>query len=174
MEDQIDLQIAGDGGHQSRCPQTLLKVLQILLDIRMALSAGDYPLPEGLQHAIDRMGLALQFFRCSDRKLSVFNGGQEGDVALIDSVLAQAGARGKGLQSLPCVGFEKMTLGRSSLIFDCGRSYSGHAGPLACEMSHGKERLFVNCGAHPCDPAWQDALRATAAHNTIELDQERF
>ena len=37
-------------------------------------------------------------------------------------------------------------------------------------MAYGKERIFVSCGTHPSSADWQDALRATAAHNTVTLD----
>ncbi len=176
IEEEIERQILGDGCHASRNPDVLLKVLQILLDVRGALRTADYPLPESVQHAIDKMGPALRFFRYNDKGFGLFNGAQHGDETLMDSVLAQAGVRGKVMNSLPCGGYERVTLGRTSLMFDCGmpaqRPYDGraHAAPLAFEMSHGRERVFVNCGAHPYDAAWIDALRATAAHNTLGID----
>lgn len=46
LYNEIDAQIAGDGSHKSRSPANLLKALQLLIDIRMALSAGGYPTPE--------------------------------------------------------------------------------------------------------------------------------
>lgn len=176
LEIEIDRQIAGDGAHRSRSPAQLLTVLQILLDIRTALRAGDHPLPEKIQHAIDRMGPALRFFRYNDKHLALFNGGQEGQAEVIDSVLRQAGVRGKVLNGLPCSGFEKLTLGRTGLMMDCGPApewpydAGAHAGPLSFEMSYGRERLFVNCGSHPVDPGWQDALRSTPAHTGLSMD----
>ncbi len=176
LDIEIDRQIAGDGAHRSRSPATLLKALQILLDIRMALRAADTSLPEKVQHAIDRMGPALRFFRYSDKHLALFNGGQEGDGEIVDSVLRQAGVRGKTLSSLPCTGFERLTLGRTSLMVDCGQvpdwpyDKGAHAAPLSFEMSYGRERLFVNCGSHPVDPAWHEALRNTPAHTALSLD----
>ena len=44
------------------------------------------------------------------------------------------------------------------------------AAPLAFEMTYGKERMIVNCGAHPFSPEWQEALRGTAAHTTLDID----
>jgi uncharacterized heparinase superfamily protein len=38
------------------------------------------------------------------------------------------------------------------------------------ELSVGRERLIVNCGAFPTGPAeWRDATRATAAHSTLVI-----
>lgn len=176
IKDEIDAQILGDGCHISRNPYELLRVLQVLLDIRGALRSGGRSIPDHIQHAIDRMGQALRFFRYSDKGLAVFNGTQEGDVTRIDAVLAQAGARGKSPNSLPCGGYERVILGRTHLMFDCGRppkspyNHDVHASPLAFEMCYGRERLFVNCGTHLHDDMWRDALRATAAHNALCID----
>ncbi|MEM7650648.1 MAG: heparinase II/III family protein [Pseudomonadota bacterium] len=173
---EIERQIAGDGMHRSRSPAQLFEVLKILLDVRMALRSAAYPLPETIQHVIDKMGPALRFFRYNDKHLGLFNGAQEGDSEALDSVLRQAGVRGKILSGLPCTGFERITLGRTSLVMDCGSSpdwpydASAHAGPLSFEMCYGRERLFVNCGSHPLDLDWQDALRASPAHTALSMD----
>ena len=176
MDIEIDKQIAGDGAHRSRSPAQLFEVLRILLDVRMVLQSAAYPLPEKIQHAIDRMGPALRFFRYNDKYLALFNGAQEGDVDGLDSMLQQAGVRGKTQNSLPCTGFERMTLGRSAIVMDCGnapeRPYDAraHAAPLSFEMCYGRERLFVNCGSHPVDESWHEALRATPAHTALSMD----
>lgn len=176
VEGEIDRQILTDGMHRSRSPAQLLAALQALLDIRMALSAGGHVLPESIQHAIDKMGPALRFFKYNDKGLGCFHGTQECAGDYLDMILTQAGVRGKVLQSLPVSGFERVTQGRTSLMFDCGaqemRAFDvcTHAAPLAFEMSYGRERVFVNCGSHPAHAGWQDALRATAAHNTLTLN----
>lgn len=174
--DETKGQILNDGGHATRSPQNLLRALQIYLDVRNALMAGAYPLPDKIQHAIDRMGPALRFFVYGDKYLGVFNSGRKGDADLIDSVLAQAAVRGKAVSSLPDMGFERITQGRTLLMVDTGRSPSFphdrnvHAAPLSFEMAYGKERIFVSCGAHPSSEDWCDMLRATAAHNTLCIE----
>lgn len=173
---ELDKQILSDGSHVSRAPDQLLTALQILLDVRSALASGDYPLPEKIQHAIDRMGPAVKFFRFNDKRFAMFNGAQEGDESFIDCVLAQAGMRGKALHSLPSAGFERVSQSRTHIIFDCGKSPAwpyderAHAAPLAFEMSYGKDRVIVSCGSHPVSYDWQEALRATAAHTTLGID----
>jgi uncharacterized heparinase superfamily protein len=129
-----------------------------------------------VQHAIDSLGAALRFFRYGDNGLATMHGTQEGPRELLEAVLAQAHVRGKGLNTLPCAGFEKITEGRTLVLFDCGRAPPrpldkiAHAAPLAFEMAYGKERIFVSCGSHPSNADWRDALRATSAHNTVTLD----
>ena len=103
-------------------------------------------------------------------------GRKKGDEDRIDSVLQQAGVRGKLLNGLPCTGFERIALGRSSILMDCAvvptwpYDAGAHAAPLSFEMCYGRERLFVNCGSHPVDPVWRDALRSTGAHSALGMD----
>jgi len=173
---ELEKQILADGAHISRSPMQLMRVLQILLDIKAALSAGAYPLPAQVQHAIDRAGPALRFFRYSDKMLATMHGAHKGCAVLMDSILAQASVRGKMMQSLPYGGFERVSVGRSLLMVDCGGAPDfphdrvHHAAPLSFEFCYGKERIFVSCGTHLMDQDWVEALRATAAHNCVVLD----
>ena len=63
------------------------------------------------------------------------------------------------------------------VLLDCGTPPKGaysndaHAGCLAFEFSSGSQRVVVNCGAASDKKGeWEDAMRATAAHSTITLD----
>ncbi|MDP9196822.1 MAG: heparinase II/III family protein [Pseudomonadota bacterium] len=164
-----------DGGHVDRCPSTLLQVLRCLVDIRSALRAGRVQVPEILQHSIDRMAPALRFFRHGDGGLALFNGGQEENSLLVEMLLTQADARGKPLKSAPHVGFERLLSGRTLVLIDTGRPQTGpdsmaYAGTLSFEMSVGRERMIVNCGAHPDRTgSWRRALASTAAHSTVTV-----
>lgn len=176
IKKQIDIQILGDGSHISRNPKTLMQSLCILLDVRQALAAAGYPLPDKIQHAIDRAGPALRFFIYGDKHMAVFNGSNETDENIIDSVLAQAGVRGKIMTSLPSCGYERVSQGRTLLLFDNGKSAAWphdkdmHASPLSFEMAYGKDRIFVSCGTHSSCDEWNGSLRSTAAHNTLCVD----
>ena len=52
------------------------------------------------------------------------------------------------------MGFQRLQAGRSLVLVDCGAppppglDGDAHAGTLSFEMSHGRERLIVNCGAY--------------------------
>ncbi|NCT40215.1 MAG: heparinase [Alphaproteobacteria bacterium] len=173
---EINAQILSDGAHVSRNPERLLLSLQILLDVRGALASAGKRLPEFIQHAIDRIGPAVRFYRYNDRGFGLFHGGQRCATAFIDSILAQTGVRGKALESLPCAGFERVALGRALFVFDCGKVPNApyhdcvNASPLAFEMNYAKHRIFVNCGSHPNDADWRSALSGIAAHNCLSLD----
>ncbi len=173
---EANSQILPDGGHASRSPAILLDALEIMVDLRIALQAGGYPAPEFLGDVIDNMSGALRLLRYNDRKLALFNGGQEGDNAAINLILAQAGAHKKPPKSLKDSGYERLELGRSMLVMDVGKiadaSYDehAHASALGFEFCYGKNRLFVSCGSHPVSEEWRDAMRFTGAHNSVCLD----
>ena len=64
----------------------------------------------------------------------------------------------------------------SVVIVDCGAppppgvDRYAHAGTLSMELSVGRDRMIVNCGAFPAgNPEWRDATRATAAHSTLVI-----
>lgn len=173
--DDLPRQILSDGSHISRSPQNLVTTLQILLDLRCALHRAQLPVPEVIQHGIDRAAQGVRFFRYADKKLGLFHGTQEGDAQQIDSLLSQAGGS-KALKSLPEAGFERVVQGRSMLMMDVGKIPTWphdrdiHGAPLAFEFAYGRERIFVNCGTHPADMNWRSALRGIGAHNTLTLD----
>ncbi len=177
LNSELSAQILPDGGHCERNPLALLDVLRHLIDIRAVLRAGAQEVPEKLQHAIDRMTPALRFFRYHDGGLGLFNGGREGPPQLIELTLQQADARGKPLRSMKHMGFERLSLGKTLIMMDCGMpttaaaQKSSHAGILSFEMSVGRDRFIVNCGSHPSGHhVWQEALASTAAHSTLTLN----
>jgi uncharacterized heparinase superfamily protein len=172
---EIPVQFLSDGGHVSRSPQQLAEATRILLDLRYALGRAGLPVPEAVQHAVDRAGQGLKFFRYADKKLGLFHGGQEGDTAMLDSVLSQIAGPSRPLRSLPESGFERVSLGRSLLMFDVSSvpdaPYDGfaHSAPLSFEFACGRDRIFTNCGSHAVHPEWQQVLRHTAAHTAVTL-----
>lgn len=176
IERQIDLQILKDGAHVSRNPQELVSFAALLLDVRGALKYAAHDVPEFLQSAIERVGIAIRFFRYNDDGLALFNGAQEGDHERINAILAQCGPRIKPPETLKQAGYERVQRGRSLLMFDGGSSsaspydYKHHGAPFAFEFSHGKHRIFVNCGTHPTHDDLRESLRGTAAHSAVMLD----
>ena len=174
LPQELARQVLADGSHAERGPATLLAALQELIDIRALLQATRAAAPAALGIAIERMAAALRSLRHGDGGLALFNGAKEGDLALIELALNQAGRGGRPPTSLPDGGFERLQAGRSVLIVDCGAPAApkldrlAHAGTLAFELSVGRERMIVNLGAMPlAGEPWRDALRATAAHSTL-------
>lgn len=177
LERELQQQILADGGHISRSPETLLKILCEQLMLRDAIRARNLNVPNFLQQQIDRMAPAIEFFRHGDGHLSFFNGSGEGDKAAIDTAVATDSIVTSPLSHLPYSGYQRLQAGKTLLILDAGPpppgpfSTEAHAGCLAFEMSIGKNRMICNCGNIAIQgPEWQDALRATPAQSTLVVN----
>lgn len=184
---ELERQFHPDGGHVERSPGQLLLAVQDLIEIRNLLHGAEVNAPPVLATALERAGQALRLFRHGDGALALFNGTREEGAGLVDLVLTQGQARGRAPMLLEESGFHRLQAGRTLVIADAGAPPPGrardaasglprgadraaHAGTLSFEMSVGRDRLIVNCGAAPAaEPAWRDALRATAAHSTLVL-----
>jgi uncharacterized heparinase superfamily protein len=171
---EMPAQIFADGGHRSRSPSTQLRVLQDLIDIRTVLRAGQSETPGAVQDAIGRMAPMLRLFRHGDRRLALFNDSLEEDGVLIDLVLTRSETRGRAPTHAPDSGFERLQAADSLVVVDTGRppppgfDEHAHAGALSFEMSHGRERIIVNCGAYRgAKPNWWRVARASAAHSVL-------
>jgi len=171
---EVEAQILPDGGHVERSGRAQLNAVRYLVEARDALRAGGIEVPGTLQSAIDRAAPLLRFFRHGDMRFALFNGTNEDEAWRIEQALARAESRGRPPAAAPHLGFQRLQAGRTLVIIDAGApapaSIDGdaHAGTLSFEMSHGKERLIVNCGAYDGPNAeWQTTARATAAHSTL-------
>lgn len=175
LEAELERQIGPDGGHCERAPSLQLHVLRELVELRQTLVEAKREPPLGLQVAIDRMAPMLRTFRHGDGGLALFNDGVEESDWMVDLVLAQADARGRAHASAPHTGFQSLRAGRTYAIVDAGPPSAigrrAHAGTLSFEMSVGKDRMIVNCGSyHGPDAPWRRAIRATAAHSTLGVE----
>jgi uncharacterized heparinase superfamily protein len=183
---ELDRQFRPDGSHVERSPGQHLLALQDLVELRNLLHGADVEPPAEFAGVLDRAAPALRLMRHGDGGLAAFNGTREEGASLLDLVLTQAQARGRAPTALPDGGFHRLQAGRTLVIADCGTppehraaDPSGlgrgadrfhHAGTLSFEMSVGRDRLIVNCGAAPAaESGWRDALRCTAAHSTLVL-----
>jgi uncharacterized heparinase superfamily protein len=171
---ELPAQIFADGGHRSRSPSVQLEVLRDLIDARAVLRAARTETPGALQDAIERMAPMLRLFRHGDRRLALFNDALEEDGVMIDLALTRSEAKGRAPAHAPDTGFERLQADKTLILVDTGRSpppgFDGHAhaGALSFEMSHGRERIIVNCGAYrgPQPQPWRVA-RASAAHSVL-------
>lgn len=176
LPQELNRQVLADGCHVERSPAQVLAALQDLTEIRALLQAAQVAPPAVLGGAIERLAPALRGLRHADGGLALFNGTKEENAALVELVLAQAVRGGRANTSLPEGGFQRLQAGRSVLIVDCGAPAPpkvdryAHAGTLSFELSIGRDRLIVNCGAVPAAGAeWHEATRSTAAHSTLVI-----
>ncbi len=181
LEEELARQLLPDGGHISRSPETLAHVYRHLVMVMDALQAIDHDLPQPIRSAHDRMAPMLRFFRHGDGALALFNGGRESDARMVAALLARDEVRGQPFAHAPHSGYQRMAAARTLAIMDCGTPPEGihangaHAGALSFEFSHGPHRVVVNCGAAGSrNPRWDTALRATAAHSTVTLNDTSY
>ncbi|QXX75760.1 hypothetical protein MHY1_02591 [Methylovirgula sp. HY1] len=174
LAQELELQILPDGGHISRNPDALIRLLLDLLPLRQVYAAQAVPPPPQLLNAIDRILPMLRLLRHGDGTLALFNGMGVTAPDLLATVLAYDDARALPLTNAPYTGYQRLEAGASILIIDTGRpppadfSTLAHAGSLSFEWSVGPQKLIVNCGAPgPLHTAARTPARATAAHSTI-------
>ena len=177
LETVLAKQILPDGGHIERNPTTHIQVIRDLIDVRNALTTAKHDVPEIIPRAIGMMAPLVNFYRHGDGRLALFNGGYESSPLIIDMILNHI-PNGRMIKSAPHTAYERLTSGRSTILFDAGsippkgfdKNY--HASPLAFELSIRKERLIVNCGHAgklSGDKTLGWALRTSAAHSTVTV-----
>ncbi|WP_119460601.1 heparinase II/III domain-containing protein [Rhodospirillaceae bacterium SYSU D60014] len=173
LERELPRQILADGGHIERSPSLHLAVLRHLVDLRAAFSTAGRPQPAGLPIAIEGMAAMLRLFQHGDGGLPLFNDSNEEEGWQVEMALSRANAKPAEMMQAPQSGFQRLAANRAVLLVDSGAppppgfDTHAHAGTLSFEMSVGRERLIVNCGAHPGDGGWRLAQRSTAAHSTL-------
>jgi uncharacterized heparinase superfamily protein len=176
LDQELPRQIRTDGGHCERSPSIHLALLRRLVDLRAAIATAGQAEPDDLGSAIAGLAQMIRLFQHGDGCLALFNDSNEEEDWLIDMALGRANGKGLLIKQAPDSGFQRLNSGRTVAIVDAGRpALPGadehvHAGTLSFEMSVGKERLIVNCGAHPGGEDWWKAQRSTAAHSTLVID----
>lgn len=177
LDEELENQIFADGGHVSRNPQVLLNILADLLPLRQTYINLGSALPLSMLPAIDRMFVALRFFRHSSGEIALFNGATHASANFLMSILQNDETGAQSPVNLPQSGFTRLEAGKSIVLMDNGYSPKGtvsrkaHAGCLSFEFSNGANRLIVNSGA----PRFQisrfgEFARLTAAHSALVIE----
>lgn len=176
LDEELAAQIHPDGGHIGRSPATILEILTDLLPVRQAQAARGIPVSQGAMNAVDRMMHLLRFFRHGDGALAHFNGTGVTPLSLMATVLVYDDSRGRPPGNAPYSAYQRLEADRTVVIVDCGAppppllAREAHAGPLAFEMSSGRNRFIVNCGApQRASDSWRAIARTTAAHSTLTV-----
>ncbi|MGC6534772.1 MAG: heparinase II/III family protein [Parvibaculales bacterium] len=169
---ELRRQILPDGGHVSRAPSALVAILADLIAIESGLANRQIAPPTQFTITLTRVQGMIAMLRHQDGKLAVFHGGLESDTAQIEAILPKKPPTPMSFAQKS--GYQRLSAGQSCLLVDIGNgltgphSVSAHAAPLAFEMSHGSDRLIVNCGpnlVHGAD--WRIASRGLSAHSSL-------
>lgn len=177
----LDAQILADGGHVSRCPQAAADILIALSELDMAAGEAGLELPSAVRRAMDRLAAFVRFTRLPGGALAGFHGGGEGDGRAIDAALTHLGLARKdkpGFNVAPHTGYHRAEAGGAVVILDAAGPPPGphaaesHASALAFEFAAPGGRVVVNCGWSADQPTpWREAVRATAAHSVLTLEE---
>ena len=174
---ELERQILPDGGHISRNPEAILELLADLLPLRQTYSNQAEAPPDALIGAVERMLPALRFFRHQDGTLARFNGMGATSHDRIAAILHHDETAGSPLLHAPHSGYERLTLGSTTIIADTGSvpppqvSHMAQAGCLSFEMSCGRHHFIVNCGVDTYGAdEYRPLSRATAAHSTATVN----
>jgi len=177
LEAELEAQVLPDGGHISRDPGQLGRIMADLLPFRQALIARGHAPSTRLMGAAERILPMMRFFRHGDGSFARFNGMTASARDLTATILAYDETLGRPVMSALYSGYERVEAGKSLLLVDAGGpppiAYSrrAHAGTLSFEFSHGRQRIVVNCGAPSASyPRLSFAARQTAAHSTATLN----
>ncbi|MFC4725662.1 heparinase II/III family protein [Glycocaulis abyssi] len=170
-------QVLPDGGHVSRTPLTSARILAALVQLDALANAQGLTLDTEISRAMDRLAGAVRFFRMGPKGLASFHGGGEGSTRLIETAM-RGREKVKPFNVAPHSGYHRAEAGGSVVILDAAGPAKGvhgvnaHASALSFEFAPPGGRLIVNCGWNDDQPpAWREAVRATAAHSALTLEE---
>ena len=169
----IESDILEDGMHYLRSPSKQFIFLQSLVDIKNFLGLSKIVIPKFLNENIYKMSSVLKFFKIANGELAIFNSYKFIDPDEINEVIKRSNSKIKIPESLEFSGFQRISDNRLNFLMDCGKptSEKTHASSLSFEFSHGSEKIVVNCGSPFINnKKLSEALRSTAAHSTISID----
>ncbi|MDQ3074856.1 MAG: heparinase II/III family protein [Pseudomonadota bacterium] len=170
-----------DGGLMSRSPQEQMLLVDRLGLVRAAYFAAKQTLPDSLENAAAAALAALHGVTMGDGALSSWQGGNPGDAQRLAALVEGCGLRARPLRAARGWGYQRMSALGTVIVLDAAppppprMATAGCASTLAVELSDGVQRIVVNCGGpgpFPTDLSRDlvDALRTTAAHSTLTID----
>jgi uncharacterized heparinase superfamily protein len=183
LAESLNQTVFADGGVVSRSPVQLMELIGLLSLLKQCYLARDEMLPEFLVEALGRAVPALLGLTHADGGLGAWQGSAHVGADRIEALIAASGVRARPQRQALDWGYQRVSAGNSVLLLDAGppplarQSASGCASTLAFELSHGKQRIIVNCGGAALVGATIPAalargLRTTAAHSTLCIDDK--
>lgn len=176
LEAQVREQVLPDGGHIERAPMYHAICLQDLVEARLLL--GDRT-PDWLREAELAMAGFLESIVLGDGDVPLLGDGWLGEVdcnAILHAVRSQ-GEPPAPIEPEQHSGIAALRRGDLRLVARVGRHGPdylmghAHADLLSFDLSSGTRRVVTDTGTHVYDPGTErEALRATRAHNTIQID----
>ena len=178
LEEAIAATVFPDGGVVSRSPVQLMELIGLLSLLKQCYNARDEIAPPFLTDALGRAVPALLGLTHADGGLGAWQGSAHIGAEQIEALVAASEVRARPHRQALDWGYQRVSAGKSVLLLDAGppplarQSASGCASTLAFELSHGNQRIIVNCGGAALvgasiPAALARGLRTTAAHSTL-------
>ncbi|MEO7654452.1 MAG: heparinase II/III family protein [Sphingomicrobium sp.] len=170
-----------DGGLVSRSPFEQALLVDRLGLLRSSYLAAKQTIPEGIETAAAAALAALHGVTLGDGALSSWQGCGPWEPARLAGLVEGCGFRARPLRQARGWGYQRLSALGTVLVLDAApppqpkMAAKGSASTLAFELSDGGQRLVVNCGGPGPVPSALpgdliEALRSTAAHSTLILD----
>lgn len=181
LAESLRATIFPDGGVVSRSPIQLMELIGLLSLLKQCYVAQREMVPVFLAEALGRAVPALLGLTHSDGGLGAWQGSAHIAADRIEALVAASEVRARPHRQALNWGYQRVSAGKSVLLLDAGppplarQSASGCASTLAFELSHGAQRIIVNCGGAALvgatiPAALAKGLRTTAAHSTLCLN----
>ena len=173
--------VGDDGGTLARSPLAQMEAIALLVRLTACYRALRRDPPEAVQGMQNLLVPPLLALTHGDGSLGSWQGGWAIGADQIARLVEASGVRTRPLRDVRQWGYQRAVAQKTVLQFDAAppplarHARAGCASTLAFELSHAGQRLVVNCGggaaAGGLIPArLEQALRATAAHSTLVLD----
>jgi uncharacterized heparinase superfamily protein len=172
--------VADDGGALSRSPLAQAEAIALLTELRACYRAVRRDPPPALDAMLSMLVPPLLALTHGDGGLGSWQGAGAVSAERIAALVSASGVRTRPLKDARQWGYQRATGGKAVLQFDAAppplakHARSGCASTLAFELSHGPQRIVVNCGGAAFAGGQvpvriEQGLRATAAHSTLTL-----
>ena len=170
-----------DGGVLSRSPLAQMEAIALLVRLRNCYHATRKDPPPTVERVVEMLVPPLLALTHGDGSLGSWQGGWAVSAEDVEGLVQASGVRTRPLRDVRQWGYQRVSAHKAILQFDTappplpGHARHGCASTLAFELSQGKHRLIVNCGGAASGGGLvpvrlEQALRATAAHSTLTLD----
>lgn len=172
--------IGNDGGVLSRSPLLQMEAIALLVELAACYRATRREPPKAVDSMLQMIVPPLLALVHGDGGLGNWQGAGAVGAARVAALVDASGVRTRPLRDARQWGYQRVAAGRTVLQFDAApppmarHARHGCASTLAFELSHGGQRLVVNCGGAAFAGGQvpvriEQGLRATAAHSTLVL-----
>jgi uncharacterized heparinase superfamily protein len=174
--------VGSDGGVLSRSPLDQMEAVALLVQLGACYHATRRDPPQAIETMERMLVPPLLTLLHVDGGLGNWQGAGAVSAERVAALVKASGVRTRPLRDARQWGYQRIAAGRSVLQFDAAppplarHARFGSASTLAFELSHGTQRLIVNCGGAAFAGGLvplriEQGLRGTAAHSTLVLGE---